>query len=161
MLVGVNSATVLWAHQIRVDIVGIRSTTYSVTTGVIVGCNIVTGVQGGHHGVFVAFIGVIFRAEVVVDKVGITVVIPTCKEKIDNVKTCLAKLSIKNNVKPEKIVTWSRFKLLVNIVSWQLREVGSSIAVAANITDINFIAKHVSSKRCLPIHPWVANFTTS
>ena len=95
MLVGVNCAPVLWAHQIRVDIVGIRSTTYSITTGVIVGCNIVTGVQGGHHGVFVAFIGVIFRAEVVVDKVGITVVIPTCKEKIVSVRTCLAKLLVK------------------------------------------------------------------
>ena len=94
-LVGVNSAPVLWTHQVGVDIKGIRAATSTITVGVIVGCNIVTGVQGGHHGVLVAFIGVIFRAEVVVDKVGITVVIPTCKEKIVSVRTCLAKLLVK------------------------------------------------------------------
>ncbi len=84
--VGVNCAPVFWAHQIGVYIVGIGATTSSITVGVIAWCNIVTGVQSGHHGVFVAFIGVIFRAEVVVDKVGITVVIPACVDKFESRK---------------------------------------------------------------------------
>ena len=96
-LVGVNSAPVLWTHQVGVDIKGIRAATSTITVGVIVGCNIVTGVQGGHHGVLVTFIGVILRAEVVVDKVGITVVIPTCQENFENSKTCLTKCSVKKN----------------------------------------------------------------
>ena len=102
-LVGINCAPVLWAHQIGVDIKGIWAATSTITVGVIVGCNIVTGVQGGHHGVLVTFIGVILRAEVVVDKVGITVVIPTCQENFENSKTCLTKCSVKKNFNGWKI----------------------------------------------------------
>jgi hypothetical protein len=76
--VGVDGAPVIWTHQIGVDIVGIGSTTSSITAWVKVGCNIVTSMQGGYHSVLVAFIGVILRTEITVNKVSITVVIPTC-----------------------------------------------------------------------------------
>ena len=58
-------------------------------------------------------------------------------------------------------MTWSSFWLLVGIVSWQLSKVSGSIAMAPNIADIYVIAEPVSKKRGLPVHPWVANFTTS
>ncbi len=66
----------------------------------------------------------------------------------------------KNNIMAVKFITWSSFWLLVGIVSWQLREIGSSITVAANIADINVITEPVSKKRSLPVHPRVTNVTT-
>jgi hypothetical protein len=74
-LVGVNGASLLWAHHVGVDIVSIGTTASTVTVGIVVGSDIVTGVKGGHHGVLVAFKGVVFRAEVVVAKIGIAVVV--------------------------------------------------------------------------------------
>jgi hypothetical protein len=75
--VGVDGAPILRAHQIRVDIESIGAAASSVAVGIVVGSHIVTSVKGGHHGVLVAFISVIFRAEVVIDKVGITIVVTT------------------------------------------------------------------------------------
>ncbi len=74
-LIGVDGASLLWAHHVGVDIVSIGTTASSVAVGIVVGSHIVTGVKGGHHGVLVAFKGVIFRAEVVVTKIGIAVVV--------------------------------------------------------------------------------------
>jgi hypothetical protein len=75
--VGVDSTPILRAHQVRVDIESIGAAASAVTVRVVVGSHIVTGVKGGHHGVLVAFVGVIFRAEVVIDKVCITIVVTT------------------------------------------------------------------------------------
>jgi hypothetical protein len=72
-LVGVDGASLLWTHNVGVDIVSVGTTASAVTVGIVVGSHIVTGVKGGHHGVLVAFKGVIFRAEVVVAKIGIAV----------------------------------------------------------------------------------------
>ncbi len=74
-LVGVDVASLLWAHHVGVDIVSVRTTASAVAVGIVVGSHIVTGVKGGHHGVLVAFKGVVFRAKVVVAKVGIAVVV--------------------------------------------------------------------------------------
>ncbi len=74
-LVGVDGASVLWAHHVRVNIISVRTAASAVAVRIEVGSHIVTGVKGGHHGVLVAFIGVILRAEVVVDKVCIAVVV--------------------------------------------------------------------------------------
>ncbi len=74
-LVGVDGASLLWAHNVGVDIVSVGTAASTVTVGIVVGSNIVTGVKSGHHGVLVAFKGIVFRAEVVVAKVGIAVVV--------------------------------------------------------------------------------------
>jgi hypothetical protein len=74
-LVGVDGASLLWAHHVGVDIVSVGTTSSAVAVGIVVGSDIVTGVKGRHHGVLVAFKGVVFRAEVVVAKVGIAVVV--------------------------------------------------------------------------------------
>jgi hypothetical protein len=75
--VGVDGAPILRAHQVRVDIESIGAAASPVAVRIVVGSNIVTGVKGGHHGVLVPFVGVVFRAEVVIDKVGITIVVTT------------------------------------------------------------------------------------
>ena len=67
-----------WAHHFGVDVVSVSAAANTVTVGVVVGCNVVAGVKGGQHGVLVALKGVILWTEVVVHKVGIAVVIPTC-----------------------------------------------------------------------------------
>jgi hypothetical protein len=73
--VGVDGAPVFWTHQVGVDVISVGTAPYTIAIGIVVGSNIVTGVKGGHHGVPVAFVGVVFRTEVVVDKVGIAVVV--------------------------------------------------------------------------------------
>jgi hypothetical protein len=40
---------------------------------------------------------------------------------------------------------------LFSIVSWKLRKVGGSIALASNLADINVIAEPVSEKWGLPV----------
>jgi hypothetical protein len=79
--VGVDGAPVFWTHQVGVDVISVGTAPYTIAVGIVVGSDIVTGVKGGHHGVLVAFIGVILRAEVVVDKVGIAVVVSPLKVK--------------------------------------------------------------------------------
>jgi hypothetical protein len=74
-LVGVDGASFLWAHHVRVNVISVGTAVSAVAVRIEIGSNIVTNVKGGHHGVLVAFIGVILRAEVVVDKVGIAVVV--------------------------------------------------------------------------------------
>ena len=75
--VGVDGAHVFWTHQVGVDVISVGTAPYTIAIGIVVGSNIVTGVKGGHHGVLVAFVGVVFRAKVVVDKVGIAIVVTT------------------------------------------------------------------------------------
>ena len=62
-------------HHVGVGSESVGSTPSAVAVGIVVGSDIVTGVKGGYHGVLVAFKGVVFRAEVVVAKVGIAVVV--------------------------------------------------------------------------------------
>jgi hypothetical protein len=49
------------------------------------------------------------------------------------------------------ILTWPWFQILFSIVSWKLRKVGGSIALASNLADINVIAEPVSEKWGLPV----------
>ena len=53
-LLGVDGAPVCWAHHIRVDVVGI-GTTATLTAGKVAWWHEFAGVQGGDHGVLVAF----------------------------------------------------------------------------------------------------------
>ena len=79
--VGVDGAPVFWTHQVGVDVISVGTAPYTIAVGIVVGSDIVTGVKGRHHGILVAFVGVIFRTEVVVDKVGIAVVVSPLKVK--------------------------------------------------------------------------------
>lgn len=56
--------------------------------------------------------------------------------------------------------TWSSFWLLSLIVTGQLREVSSRVAVAANVADVNFVAKLVSQQRGLPVDERVSDVAT-
>ena len=76
-LVGVDGAPVLRAHHVWVDVVGIGATTSTVAARVVVGGDVVAGVQGRGHGVLVALERVILRTEVFIHKVGVTVVVAT------------------------------------------------------------------------------------
>ncbi len=77
------------AHHVGVEIVSIGGTPSAVAVGIVVGSDIVTGVKGGHHGVLVAFKGVVFRAEVVVAFVGIAVVLFFCPFKMQQFLTLI------------------------------------------------------------------------
>ena len=73
--VGVDGAPVLRAHHVRVDVEGVGAATSTVTVWVVAGRDVVTGVKGRGHGVLVALEGVVLRAEVVIDKVSVAVVV--------------------------------------------------------------------------------------
>ena len=131
--VGINGASVLWSHQIRINSEGIGSATSSITVWVVVGSNIITCVQSRSHRVLVTFKGVILRTEVVIDKVGIAVV----------------------------VTSWSSFQLLVRIVARQLTEVTGCITVTASIAYINFVDELVAEKWCLPVDVGITKFSSS
>ncbi len=75
------------AHHVGVGSESVGGTASAVAVGIVVGSDIVTGVKGGHHGVLVAFKGVVFRAEVVVAFVGIAVVFFFCPFKMQQFLT--------------------------------------------------------------------------
>ena len=73
-LVGVDSAPVLGAHQVRVHIEGVGLATPPIAR-VPISVSAVTGVQSGGHGVLVTLPGIVLGAPDVVTQVGITVVV--------------------------------------------------------------------------------------
>ena len=79
--VGVDGTPVLGAHHVGVEVESVGPATSSIAVGVVAGCHVVTGVEGGDHGVLVALIGVVLGAEVVVDKIGIAVIVTTYKDE--------------------------------------------------------------------------------